>query len=95
MRAIIAGLQVDDQLAHFVADELLPGLGLQPEHWWRGFAELQDRFDVRVQGLLDRRDELQAALDGWHSARGASDPSDYERFLTDIGYLVPAPQVPH
>lgn len=92
MREIIAGLQVDDQLAGFVADELLPGLDLQPEHWWEGFAELQARFEVPVQRLLERREELQAALDGWHSARGASDPSDYERFLADIGYLVPAPQ---
>lgn len=89
MPVTIAGLHVDEELAGFVADELLPGLDLEPEHWWRGLAELQDRFQVPLQRLLDRRDELQAALDGWHTSRGASDPADYEHFLADIGYLVP------
>ncbi len=91
MPVTIAGLNVDERLAGFVADELLPGLGIDPEQWWRGLAELQDRFQAPLQRLLERRDDLQAALDGWHTARGASDPAEYERFLTDIGYLVPTP----
>ncbi|MCC6497644.1 MAG: malate synthase G [Propionibacteriaceae bacterium] len=91
MPVTIAGLHVDEQLAGFVAEELLPGLGIEPRQWWRGLAELQDRFQPRLQRLLGRRDDLQAALDGWHTSRGASDPAEYERFLADIGYLVPTP----
>lgn len=91
MPVTIAGLHVDEHLAGFVADELLPGLDIDPERWWQGLAELQDRFQVPLQRLLERRDELQAALDGWHTAHGASDPAEYERFLTGIGYLVPTP----
>lgn len=91
MTVTIAGLQVEESLATFVADELLPGLGIAAEEWWRGVASVQARFEAPIAKLLARRDELQAALDGWHAERGASDPAEYERFLTDIGYLVPTP----
>ena len=91
MTVTIAGLQVDRELAAFVAEELLPGLGLEPEVWWQGLAGLQGAFEAPLQRLLDRRDALQAALDGWHLASSAPEVADYERFLTDIGYLVPTP----
>ncbi|HSK34764.1 MAG TPA: malate synthase G, partial [Propionicimonas sp.] len=91
MTVAIAGLRVDEELAAFVAEELLPGLDLEPEVWWRGLAGLQEAFEVPLQRLLDRRDVLQAALDEWHGASAAPEVADYERFLTGIGYLVPNP----
>ena len=91
MTVAIAGLQVDEALAAFVAEELLPGLDLEPGVWWRGLAGLQEAFEVPLQRLLDRRDVLQAALDEWHGASAAPEVADYERFLTGIGYLVPNP----
>ena len=91
MPVAIAGLQVDDVLAAFVAEELLPGLDLEPERWWRGLADLQQRFEPQLQRLLERRDAFQAALDSWHAEHGASEVGDYERFLAEIGYLVPTP----
>ena len=91
MPVTIAGLQVDEVLAAFVAEELLPGLDLEPERWWRGLADLQQRFEAPLQTLLDRRDAFQAALDGWHTEHGASQPLAYEQFLTELGYLVPTP----
>lgn len=91
MAVTIAGLQIDERLAKFVADELLPDLDLTPEQWWRALAGLQRRFEAPLQRLLARRDDLQAAIDSWHAQRGASDPADYERFLAGIGYLDPLP----
>ena len=91
MPVTIAGLQVDEVLAAFVAEELLPGLDLEPERWWRGLADLQQRFEAPLQTLLNRRDAFQAALDGWHTEHGASQPLAYEQFLTELGYLVPTP----
>jgi malate synthase len=88
----IAGLQVEEKLAAFVADELLPGLGISPQDWWQGLADLQARFDAPIRRLLARRAGLQAALDAWHTERGASDPADYEGFLRSIGYLEPQPR---
>ncbi len=92
MTVTIAGLQVDEHLAAFVAEELLPGLGIEPGDWWQGLAGLQERFEGPLRSLLARRDELQAALDGWHGEHGASDPAAYESFLTELGYLAPVPQ---
>jgi malate synthase len=84
-----AQMQIDPALQEFVADELLPGLGLEPEWFWSTLAALHDRFDGRIKQLLQRRDELQAQLDAWHAENGGGDPAAYEAFLTEIGYLVP------
>jgi malate synthase len=89
-------LQIDPTLRAFVAEELLPGLDLEPEWFWATCAALQERFAGRINELLARRDELQAQIDGWHREHGAGDVDAYEAFLTEIGYLLPiaSPQLP-
>jgi len=82
-------LQIDPTLRAFVADELLPGLGLEPDRFWAICAALQERFAGRIGELLARRDELQAQVDAWHREHGAGDVAAYEAFLTEIGYLAP------
>ncbi len=82
-------LRIDPTLRAFVADELLPGLDLEPEWFWATCAALQERFAGRIGELLARRDELQARIDGWHREHGAGDVAAYEAFLTEIGYLLP------
>ena len=84
---------VDPALADFIADELLPGLDITPAAFWDTLADLQQRFAPAIRGLLAERDRFQAAIDDWHRSRGASDPAEYEAFLTELGYLVPVPQV--
>ena len=87
------GLTVDPDLASFVADELLPGLDITPDAFWAILADLQHRFAGRLSQALAERDRLQTAIDEWHRSRGASDPAEYEDFLTELGYLVPVPSV--
>jgi malate synthase len=82
-------LQIDPALRTFVADELLPGLDLDPDRFWSTLAALHGRFAERIRLLLARRDELQAQLDAWHQENGPGDVAAYEGFLTEIGYLVP------
>ena len=82
-------LQIDPALRAFVADELLPGLDLEPDRFWAICAALQERFAGRIGELLARRDELQAQVDAWHREHGAGDVAAYEAFLTEIGYLLP------
>jgi malate synthase len=82
-------LQVEPALRRFVAEELLPGLDLEPAAFWSVLAALHERFDGRITALLARRDELQAQIDDWHREHGAGDAAAYEQFLTEIGYLVP------
>ena len=86
------GLQVDHALRAFVADELLPRVGLTPAWFWSTLAGLHERFAPRAAELLARRDELQAKLDAWHREHGASSEDDldgYVEFLSEIGYLLP------
>ena len=86
------GLQVDAALAGFVAEELLPGVGLTPEWFWSTLAQLHGRFAPRAAELLARRDELQARIDAWHREHGAPAEDDldgYVAFLEEIGYLLP------
>jgi malate synthase len=88
-----AGLEVDAELATFVEDEALPGTGIKAETYWAGLAGLVARYMPRNRELLGVRDLLQAQIDGWHRQHGpvASNPSGYEAFLREIGYLVPEP----
>ncbi|MCW5953038.1 MAG: hypothetical protein KIT69_12350, partial [Propionibacteriaceae bacterium] len=86
------GLTVDPVLRDFVATELLAGLEIPESRFWEILAELQERFGSPIQALLARRDELQAQIDGWYR-EGAGDLAELEAFLTEIGYLVPVPEV--
>jgi malate synthase len=88
------GLQVDEALAAFIEHEVLTPLGRDVGAFWSGFVELVRAFVPRNLALLDKRDELQARIDRWHAERRGEphDPSEYRRFLEEIGYLVPEPE---
>ncbi|SNT38687.1 malate synthase [[Luteovulum] sphaeroides subsp. megalophilum] len=85
------GLQVDVRLAEFVAREALPGTGVSEETFWGGLADTVRTLGPRNRALLDRRAELQAAIDDWHRTHRGERPSlrEYTAFLREIGYLLP------
>jgi malate synthase len=86
-----AGLQVAARLAAFLEDEALPGTGVTPEAFWRGFAGVVAELTPQNRALLALRDALQQKIDAWHVQR-RNQPHDhdaYKAFLTEIGYLVP------
>ncbi len=87
------GLQVAAPLHSFVESEALPGTGVSAEAFWSGFASLIQDLAPRNRALLVRRDEMQAQVDAWHAGHKGDlpDPAEYERFLRDIGYLLPEP----
>ncbi|MDQ7262757.1 malate synthase G [Paracoccus sp. PS-1] len=86
-----AGLRVDERLAAFINERALPGSGVEPRRFWEGLSTLIHEFGPRNRALLDKRDELQSAIDAWHIAHRAEpkDAGAYRDFLTEIGYLVP------
>ena len=88
-----AGLQVDQSLARFLEDRVLPGTGLEAAAFWPGAADLFARLAPRNRALLVERDRLQAAIDAWYTARAgqAIDGAAYQAFLREIGYLVEEP----
>ena len=64
-----AGLQIADELASFIEERVLPGTGIAAEPYWSGAADIFARFVPRNRALLARRDEIQASIDEWHTAR--------------------------
>ncbi len=86
-----SGLQVDEHLRAFVEDELLAQVELTGEQFWSILARLQERFTPRIATALAERDDLQGRIDAWHAEHGASSRDDYEKLLTDLGYLAPEP----
>ena len=86
-------LTIAPALRAFVADEALPGTGIEPDAFWSGFAAVLARFAPRNSALLAHRDSLQERIDAWHDTHRteAHDPAAYAAFLAEIGYLLPAP----
>ncbi len=86
-----SGLQVATELATFIEDEVLPDTGVDRDVFWGGFASVVSDLTPTNRRLLEIREELQASIDAWHRGRrvGAIMPSEYQAFLSDIGYLVP------
>ncbi|MFK3858070.1 malate synthase G [Pseudoalteromonas rhizosphaerae] len=85
------GLTVDNQLADFVNQQLLPGTGISEQHFWQGFAEIIDDLSPLNRALLVKREDLQHQIDSYHLANKHWDAAQYQQFLTNIGYLVPEP----
>jgi malate synthase len=85
------GLQIDKVLFDFVNDEVLPGLGLAADDFWRGLAGIITDLGPVNKALLEKRLDLQEKIDAWHRAhKGAvADMDSYKAFLTEIGYLIP------
>ncbi len=90
-----AGLSVDARLDDFVSDELLPAAGIDPDTFWTGTANVVAGFGPRIESALQYRDTLQAQLDGWHRHHPGpiADMDGYVKFLEEIGYLLPEPDV--
>jgi len=87
------GLQIARALYDFIANEAVTGTGVTADHFWEQFAAILRDLGPRNLALLAHRDALQAKIDAWNiEHRGAPhDPSAYEAFLRDIGYLQPEP----
>jgi malate synthase len=90
-----SGLEVDLELKRVVDDVIMPGTGVEPAAFWRGFGELVLEFGPRNRAALEERDRMQHALDHWHLSRRAlglpHDPVAYRALLIEIGYLIAPP----
>lgn len=87
----IEGFRVARTLYDFCMNEALRGTVLDTDVFWAGLAELVRELGPRHAKLLEVRETLQAAIDGWHRARTGQtlDEGTYRGFLKEIGYLVP------
>ena len=83
--------RVAAELHAFIEDEVLPGLGIASEGFWRDFDALLHDLAPENRALLARRAALQAEIDAWHRERRGQpiDKAAYRAFLEEMGYLVP------
>ena len=88
-----ADLQIDEALHALLVNEIAPGTGIDPDHFWQGVADIWAALGPENQRLLAERDTLQTQIDQWHRDHQgeAFDASAYETFLREIGYLHPEP----
>ncbi|MFK8030923.1 MAG: malate synthase G [Gammaproteobacteria bacterium] len=86
----VGSLKVEPSLKSFVEDELLPDLNIQSDEYWEGVERIITELCPENGRLLDKREELQADIDGWHSRRkgDAWDSEGYLTMLRETGYLV-------
>jgi malate synthase len=87
----IGSLGVAKALHEFIEQEATPGTSISAEAFWSGFTELVRDCGTRNRQLLQVRDELQFRIDQYHRERFGErlDLDEYERFLRDIGYVLP------
>jgi len=85
------GLRVDARMAAFIEERALPGTGVTADAFWSGLSALVHELGPENRALLQKRAEMQKAIDDWHIARRGQkhDAAAYESFLREIGYLVP------
>jgi malate synthase len=93
-RTTVHGLHVATQLHEFIERQVLPGTGIEPAAFWRGFDAIVRDLAPKNAALLAERDRLQSELDAWHRAHPGPirDMRAYRAFLQKIGYLVPVPE---
>jgi malate synthase len=93
-RTQVHGLQVANELHTFINEQVLPGTGVDATTFWQGFDALVADLAPKNAALLAERDRIQTELDTWHKAHPGpiTDMAGYQKFLTQIGYLVEQPK---
>ncbi|MCP4432036.1 MAG: malate synthase G, partial [Gammaproteobacteria bacterium] len=88
-RVEISGLSIDNDLYKLVDEEIVPGSGIESQHFWQSLAEICADLGPQNSLLLEERNSLQSQINEWHkSRRGQLDTAEYKSFLKQIGYLV-------
>ena len=88
-RVELHGLSIAKELYDLVCDEIMPGTGVGPDRFWADLSRIVTDLGPKNRALLDKRDELQAKIDGWHQANPDFQLEEYKGFLKEIGYLAP------
>ena len=86
-------LQVAKVLDDLVAEQILPGTGVELTGFWQGLENCLLTLGPVNKSLLAKRDKLQKQIDTYHLQRRGQqlDANDYKGFLREIGYLLPEP----
>ena len=92
--------QIHQAFYNFINEEVLPllvnnsvyGASLNKETFWDDFENVVAQFTPRNQALLQTRQRLQRQINEWHTNNKDASQTDYQSFLTEIGYIAPPQQ---
>ena len=92
-RILVLRLHVATQLHRFIDEADLPGTGIEPAAFCRGFAAIVHDLAPKGAALLAERDRLQSEIGAWHRTQPGPirDQARYRACQERIGYLVPMP----
>ena len=83
-------LNIHNTIDAFLDDEVLPGLDITPDEFWRKFEGLLEEFHQKNKDLLSKRSSLQDQISTWHKNNDFN-LNEYKKFLQEIGYLEEVP----
>jgi len=85
----IKDLSVSKALFDFINNELLKGISLKKEKFWKGFNKATNELVPKNKRLLEIREKLQKSIDTFHLERKNNklNLKSYEKFLKKIGYI--------
>ena len=86
-----AGLQIDEALHSLLVQEIAPGTGIEPDHFWQGLADIWAALGPENERLLAERDLFHdngcdcrsccSQLTAEYSQRGAINGSDLDNLV--------------
>ncbi|MFT5139429.1 MAG: malate synthase [Lysobacterales bacterium] len=84
-------MMINEEFRAFVENELLTGLEINPEQFWRDLQSIIEDLSLENRALLEVRDEFQAQIDCFYeNSRETFQSIEQSRqFLEQIGYIVP------
>ncbi|QDF27538.1 malate synthase G [Halarcobacter anaerophilus] len=82
-------LKIDESLYNLINEEILPTTQIKKEDFWSSFEKIIEELTPTNKALLEKREELQNAIDNWHKRNRYSIENliEYKNFLKEIGYL--------
>ena len=84
----IGNLSVSDELLKFINGELLSGIDLNQKNFWEKFDHIIHELAPENRKLIKIREKIQMDIDSWHIENPNTKNKEYQKFLTDIGYLI-------
>ena len=90
-RVTVGGLQIAKPL-HDLAGQITVSVGTVPaDKFWTALERIVADLGPKNRALLKKREDLESRINAWHLSREGQthDPAAYQKFLIEIGYLLP------
>ena len=83
-------LTVSSNLLNFIDQEIIPGIDISIENFWKNFDTAVHELAPINKALIKKRENIQKQIDEWHLARKGKNiiKNEYIKFLKSINYIV-------